>query len=554
MRPKISGKKEPSSGLQRFSIIIFLTLLVITSFPRISTSTSSSSLSPSPQPAKREIQAIPPGLDNLISRVMKTFNVPGLSVAIVKDGQVLLSKGYGVRRLGESRPVDSRTLFGIASNSKFFTATALAMLVEEGKISWDAPVIDYLPSFQLWDPYVTREITVRDLLCHRCGLGLGAGDLLWWPPSDRSRKEILKQLRYIKPASSFRSTYAYNNLMFLVAGEVIEAVSGLSWEDFIEKRILEPLGMKDTSPRISDLEKKDNVAGTHAEVEGTVRLVKPFLVDNINPAGGIISCADDMARWVLCHLNEGKINGGGRLFNERTARELGMMLVARPVSPAPPELAPLKASFSGYGHGIGIRDYRGWKVLQHTGGLPGYVSQVTILPDLELGVVVLTNQEATEAFSAITYSILDFYLKAPAFDWVAGFQQFKERRLKEIKEIEKKAEAARDSTSKPSLPLEKYAGLYSDDWYGEIEIIWTGEKLRLRFTRTPSLVGDMIHWQYNTFIVRWDDRELRADAYITFNLNHEGAIEEARMKPVSPATDFSFDFQDLLLKPKKKSQ
>lgn len=537
---------SPKNKQLRLRILPLIIVLILSLF-----TFSSFSLA---QAAKSKIQVLPPGLDNLILRVMKTFEVPGLSVAIVKDGQVLLSKGYGVRRLGESMPVDSRTLFGIASNSKFFTATALGILAEESKISWDAPVINYLPSFLLWDPYVTREITVRDLVCHRCGLGLGAGDLLWWPPSDYSRKEIFKRLRFIKPASSFRSTYAYNNLMFLVAGEVIEAASGLSWEDFITQRILEPLGMKDTSARISDLEKKDNVAATHAEVEGVVRLVKPFLVDTINPAGGIISNADDMARWVMCHLNEGLIDGGKRLFSERTARELGTMLVPRPTSPAPPELTPLKASFSGYGHGIGLRDYRGWKVLQHTGGLPGYVSQVTMMPDLELGVVVLTNQEATEAFSAITYSILDFYLKAPAFDWVAGFQKFKERRQKEIKEMEKKAEATRDATSKPSLPLEKYAGVYSDDWYGDIEITWTGEKLRLRFTHTPSLVGDMIHWQHNTFVVRWDDRELRADAYITFNLNHEGSIEEAKMRPVSPATDFSFDFQDLLLKPKKQDK
>lgn len=535
--------KNKKPGLKGLFFIIVLSFFLFSS--------SSFSLA---QATKSKIQLLPPGLDNLILRVMKTFEVPGLSVAIVKDGQILFSKGYGVRRLGETTPVDSRTIFGIASNTKFFTGTALALLVEDGKISWDAPVINYLPSFLLWDPYATREITVRDLLCHRCGLGLGAGDLLWWPPSDYDRKEIFKRLRFIKPASSFRSTYAYNNLMYLVAGEVIEAASGLSWEDFITQRILEPLGMKDTSARISDLEKKDNVAATHAEVEGVVRLVKPFLVDTINPAGGIISNADDMARWVKCHLNEGQIDGGKRLFSERTVRELAMMLVPRPVSPAPPELPHLKANFSGYGHGIGLRDYRGWKVLQHTGGLPGYVSQVTMLPDLELGVVVLTNQEASEAFGAITYSILDFYLNTPAFDWVGAFQKFKERRQKEIREMEKKAEATRDATSKPSLPIEKYAGVYRDDWYGDIEITWTGEKLRLRFTHTPSLVGDMIHWQYNTFVVRWDDRELRADAYITFNLNHEGAIEEAKMKPVSPATDFSFDFQDLLLRPKKAAK
>ncbi len=507
----------------------------------------------SSQEVKAKLQPLPPGLDNHIARVMKTFEVPGVAVAIVKDGEILLTKGYGVRRLGDPTPVDAQTLFGIASNSKFFTATALGILVDEGKVAWDAPVINYLPWFQMWDPYVTRELTVRDLLAHRCGLGLGAGDLLWWPPSDYDRKEIARRIRFIPPASSFRSTYAYNNLMFLVAGEVIEAVSGKSWEDFIAERIFEPLGMRGSTARISDAAKKANVAATHARVEGVVRVVNSFLVDNINPAGGIMSNAEDMARWVRCQLNEGKLDGEKRLFSERVARELSSIVTPRMAAPAPPELSPLKANFTGYGLGIGLRDYRGWKVMQHTGGLPGYVSQVTMLPDLKLGVVVLTNQESSEAFSSVTYTVIDYYLKAPAFDWVSAFQKFRERQEKQVAEAEKKAEASRDATSKPSLPLEKYAGTYQDAWYGDVEITWTGEKLRLRFTHTPSLVGDLTHWQYDTFVVRWDDRELRADAYITFSLNPDGSIEQAKMKPVSPATDFSFDFQDLLLKPKKKT-
>ncbi|MGQ9470069.1 MAG: serine hydrolase domain-containing protein [Candidatus Aminicenantales bacterium] len=194
------------------------------------------------QAAKGKLQPIPPGLDNYVTRVMKTFEVPGLALAIVKDGSTLLAKGYGVRRLGEAEAVDAQTLFGIASNSKFFTATALGILVDEGKVAWDSPVINYLPWFQMWDPYVTRELTVRDLLSHRCGLGLGAGDLLWWPPADYDRKEIARRIRFIPPSSSFRTTYAYNNLMFLIAGEVIEAVSGQTWEDFVTHRIFVPPG------------------------------------------------------------------------------------------------------------------------------------------------------------------------------------------------------------------------------------------------------------------------------------------------------------------------
>lgn len=505
------------------------------------------------QAAKGKLQPLPPGLDNYVTRVMKTFEVPGLALAIVKDGSTLLAKGYGIRRLGEPAPVDAQTLFGIASNSKFFTATALGILVDEGKVTWDSPVINYLPWFQMWDPYVTRELTVRDLLSHRCGLGLGAGDLLWWPPSDYDRKEIARRIRFIPPSSSFRTTYAYNNLMFLIAGEVIEAVSGQTWEDFVTHRIFVPLGMKTSSARISDTVKRANVAGTHASLEGQVRLVKPFLVDSINPAGGILSNAEDMARWITVHLNAGQLEGERRLYSERVARELGNIVTPRSIPAMPAELAPLRPNFLGYGLGIGVRDYRGFKMLQHTGGLPGYVSQVTMLPEAKLGVVVLTNQEASEAFSAITYHVIDYYLGASGFDWVAAYQKVKEKREAELKEAVKKAEATRDSSSRPSLPLERYAGIYQDAWYGDIEITKSDEKLRLRFTHTPSLVGDLIHWQYDTFIIRWDDRELRADAYITFSLNPDGSIDQAKMKAVSPATDFSFDFQDLLLRPKKKN-
>ena len=269
----------------------------------------------------------PSDLDAAAARVMDAFEVPGIGLAIVKDGQVVVAKGYGVRRLGEAVSVDSRTLFGIASNTKVFTATALGLLVEEGKIAgWDAPVIDYLPEFQMWDPYVTRELTIRDLLVHRSGLGLGAGDLLWWPPSTYDRKEILRRLRFVQPATSFRSAYAYDNVLYLVAGEVIQRVSGRSWEDFVAERILKKVGMTMSAVRYSASANGGNVAGTHAKVEGTLCPVKPMDSDNTNPAGGINSNAEDMARWMLVLLNRGKLADGSNLFTERTARELTAMV------------------------------------------------------------------------------------------------------------------------------------------------------------------------------------------------------------------------------------
>src|SRR3954466_7663489 len=300
-----------------------------------------------------------PDIDAVVQRAMAAFEVPGISLAIVKDGKVIVARGYGVRKLGNPAPVDAKTLFGIASNTKAFTATALGILVDEGKIRWGAPVIDYLPWFQLSDPYVTREMTVRDLLVHRSGLGLGAGDLLWWPASTYNRKEIARRLRYIPLATSFRSAYAYDNVLYLVAGEVIEAVSGQSWEDFMASRILAKVGMTGSNVRHSDATKAGNVATPHAAVEGKVRPIAPFDSDNTNPAGGINSNAEDMAKWMLVQVAEGKLAQGSGLIRPATARELTAIVTPIPVGSGAPELAAIRPNFSGYALGFGVRDYRG---------------------------------------------------------------------------------------------------------------------------------------------------------------------------------------------------
>lgn len=503
------------------------------------------------QADRQKLSKAPPDLEATVARVMAAFEVPGLGLAIVKDGQVIAAKGYGVRKLGEPAPVDSRTLFGIASNTKVFTATALGLLAEDGKIAWDSPVIDYLPGFQMWDPYVTRELTIRDLLVHRSGLGLGAGDLLWWPPSTYDRKEILRRLRFIPPATSFRSAYAYDNVLYLVAGEVIENVSGLTWEKFVSQRILKKVGMATSHVRYSASANGGNVAGTHAQVEGVLRLVKPMASDNTNPAGGINSNAEDMAKWMLVLLNDGRLADGTRLFTEKTARELTTLVTPIRIQAPPPELAGLKPNFQGYALGLNVHDYRGKKVVTHTGGLPGYLSKVTLLPEFNLGITVLTNQESGEAFSSLTWQIVDHYLNAPTTDWVDAYLKVKTQREVRTVEALKKTAAARDAASKPSLSLEKYAGTYTDTWYGDIKIAMEDGKLVLNFTKTPVLIGDLEHWQHDTFVVRWRDRELRADAYITFALNPDGTIDQAKMRAVSPETDFSFDFHDLLLKPVK---
>lgn len=490
-------------------------------------------------------------LDAFVPQVLRTFQVPGVSVAIVKDGAVLLTKGYGVRKLGEPTPVDAQTLFGIASNTKAFTATALALLVEAGQIEWDAPVINYLPGFQFADPYITRELTVRDLLVHRSGLGLGAGDLLWWPSSDYSRKEIVRQLRYVPLATSFRTTYAYDNVLYIAAGEVIEAVTGQRWEEFIQTRIFAPVGMTLSQAEPAGILTADNAAATHAEIDGQLQLVEPFVNANIGAAGAINSCAEDLAHWMIVQLDSGRLANGEQLFKSKTTRELWGLVTPIPVAPPAPELAPLRSNFSGYALGFGVREYRGYKMVTHTGALPGFLSRLTLLPELKIGVAVLTNQESGYAFNAITYYVLDRLLKAPPHDWLAALKLNQTKSESKDQAALAAAQAARDSTSRPSHPLVHYTGTYRDRWYGEIQIRLEADQLRLQFTHTPVLVGILEHWQYNTFVVRWLDRELRADAYLTFALNPDGSIEQAKMQAVSDATDFSFDFQDLLLKPVK---
>ncbi len=491
----------------------------------------------------------PADIDGWVQRSMAAFEVPGMAVAVVKDGHVVLAKGYGVRMLGEPAPVDSKTLFGIASNTKAFTATALAILVDEGKVRWDAPVIDYLPWFQMSDPYVTREMTVRDLLVHRSGLGLGAGDLLWWPASTYNRREIAARLRYVPLATSFRSTYAYDNVLYLVAGAVIEAVSGQSWEDFVQSRILAKVGMASSNVRHSAATAGGNVAVPHARVDGSVRPIAPFTSDNTNPAGGINSCADDMAKWLMVQLNDGKLADGSALIQPATARQLTTLVTPMPIGQGPPETADIRPNFNGYALGFNVRDYRGQKLVTHTGGLPGYVSKIAMLPAEHLGIAILTNQESTLAYESLADQIMDAYLRAPAKDWIATYAAVEKRARERVSRADEQTAPARDSRSSPSLPPGAYAGTYRDPWYGDVEITDANGTLLIRFSRTPALAGKLEHWQHDTFVARWTDRELRADAFVTFALTPDGRIESVKMRAVSPDTDFSFDFQDLRLRP-----
>ncbi|MBL0171104.1 MAG: serine hydrolase [Gemmatimonadaceae bacterium] len=492
-------------------------------------------------------------VDSIVTRALKAFPTPGVAVVVVQDGKVVVAKGYGVKTLGDTARVTPTTRFGIASNTKVFTATALGLLVEEGKLEWDAPVIRYLPQFAMYDPFVTRELTVRDLLVHRSGLGLGAGDLLWWPASTYSRKDIMYRLRFIKPATSFRSAYAYDNVLYLVAGEIIESVSGMSWERFVEERILRKVGMTHTTSRHGDAAAPGDVATTHAPVNGALRVIAPMTSDNTNPAGGINSGAIDMAKWVLTQLDSGKVADGTRLFRASTARQLWAPVTPTPIGTPPPELAPLQRDFGFYALGLNVIDFRGRKTLHHTGGLPGYLSSVAMVPSARAAVVVLTNDESS-TFLALTWALLDRALNAPSFDWIGGYAALTARQDRALVDAAKGAQASPDSVSRPSLALEKYAGTYEDAWYGDVTVTHEQGTLVMRFSHTPQLVGDMVPWQHDTFLVRWRDRELRADAYATFALLPDGRIDQVKLLPASPDVDFSFDFADLLLQPKRAAR
>lgn len=495
-------------------------------------------------------------LDAAIEAARRRFDVPGVAVAIVKDGQVVYARGFGVRELGKPGAVTPDTLFAIASNTKAFTATALSILADENRLSLDDRVVDHLPWFQMSDPYVTREMRLRDLLAHRSGLSLGAGDLLYWPETDYTAEEVARRLRHVPLTGGFRERYAYDNILYGVAQLVVEKVSGQSFERFLQARILDPLGMRDTRYNADFLKPGDEVATGHARADFTDLQPAPRMTwSNVAGAGGMYSSVRDMARWMRVQLDGGVVAGEGedarRLVSEARHHASWQVITPMPVParPAVPELAAAKPNFLGYGEGWMLSDYRGRRLVWHTGGWPGMVSRLTMLPEAKLGVVVLTNAEVGQAFNAITYSALDAFLDVPRTDWVAAYGAAFDKAHGDADADWQAHLAARDATSKPSLPLARYAGTYRDPWYGDVVVEPRGDGLQLRFARTRDLVGRLEHWQHDSFIVRWDRRWLNADAFVEFQLDHDGRIREVRMEPVSPLTDFSFDFQDLRLAP-----
>jgi CubicO group peptidase (beta-lactamase class C family) len=491
----------------------------------------------------------PPDLDAYIARSMKVFDVPGVAIAIVKDGKVVLAKGYGVRKLGDPTPVDENTLFGIGSNTKAFTSAALASLVDAGKIYWDDKVYERLKGFQMYDPYVSHEMTIRDLLTHRSGMGLGEGDLLFWPHTTYSRDDIIYRLRFMKPDSSFRSHYAYDNLMYIAAGQIIPAVTGKSWEDYIREKILQPLGMNTSNLSTNAFKLGDDFASPHSEVDGKLQVV-PFMdLDNAAPAGAINSSVAEMSKWIQLQLNHGKFPGrDDRLFSERQSREMWTAQTLIPIGSEDSPLAVLRPKFSAYALGWGIRDYQGRKLVGHSGGVSGFVTRVMLVPEENLGILIFTNAEQDAAFESILFHVLDSYFGLPPKDWTTPFKAAVDAGELEAEKMMAESGKSRATNSKPSLPPEKYAGTYTDAWYGPITIRHSNGALVFSMDHTPKAVADLQHWQYDTFKAHWRDRTIE-DAFVTFTLNPDGTIDHFTMAAVSPLADFSFDYQDLWFKP-----
>jgi len=540
----------------RFPCLFALGLALLVPLPATSAGATAATAAIAADPAPAAAALDPAELDAWVEQVRERFEVPGIAIAVVQDGQVLLERGWGVRELGQPAKVDGHTLFAIASNTKAFTAASLSMLADEGKLSLDDRVTDHLPWFRMSDPYVTADMRVRDLLTHRSGLGLGAGDLLFWPGSDYSTEDVVRRLKDVPLKTGLRERYAYDNILYATATLVIEQASGQPYAQFLQQRFFDPLGMAGTRFNADALKPGDNVASGHAKADfTTLKPTFPLTWHNASGAGGIYSSVHDMARWMKAQLAGGTYTDARgreqRLFPEKRQKEMWSQISPIPIpEPAVPELAAATPDFLGYGEGWITSSYRGEKLAWHTGGWPGMVSRVTLVPGRDLGIVVLTNQEAGGAFNALTMQILDAFLQpAQRTDWIAAYAAAADKARAKADKAWQERVAARDAASKPSLPLSAYAGTWRDAWYGDVEIAKKGDGLRMRFTRSPLLAGTLQHWQHDTFLVKWDDRTLNGDAFVTFALDADGKPREARMEAASELTDFSFDFQDLVLKP-----
>lgn len=491
-------------------------------------------------------------IDSIVERSMGMMPTAGVAVAVIKDDKIVHLKGYGVTSVNSGEKVDENTLFAIASNSKAFTTGALAMLVDEGKLNWHDKVVDYIPEFKMYDPYVTENFNIQDLLTHRSGLGLGAGDLMFFPDgSNFSVADVLNSFQYQEPKSAFRTQYDYDNLLYIVAGEVVTRVSGMSWADFVETKMMRPLGMQRSVGVYQRLKDKSYVAFPHTVVDNKLKEIPSYTKndESLGAAGGIYASVNDLTNWLMMHLNNGRYgkNLSKEMISKKNHDELwkphtniGFTVVPNP---------PYKTHFSAYGLGWRINDKAGYVIVEHTGSLPGMLSRTILIPELKVGIVVLTNTDpGAGSYWTIASEIMDGYLGVERQDWIS-------KRVKSLKENMAESDSFTTAVwekveKNKNIPINKanFTGNYKDNWFGNVEISLKDGKLWFKSLKSPKLSGEMFFYNANTFAIKWIGQDEPYDAFAMFTLDENGNATGIKMKGISPNIDFSYDFHDLDLK------
>ena len=482
-------------------------------------------------------------LDQYIEESRKAWNVPGLAIAIVQDDETALAKGYGVTDVETEEKVDENTLFAIASNSKAFTSASLAILVDDGKIEWDDKVTEYLPWFELYDPFVTEQMTVRDLLCHRTGLVTFSGDLIWYGTT-HSREEIVRRAKHLQPHFGFREHFGYSNIMYLAAGLVVEEASGMSWDDFVKEHFFEPLGMDRTITSTNDLEGMENVAMPHNDVDGKNIRIDYLNWDNVAPAGSMISSVSDLTNWMKLQLNQGTLDGKEYFSKEQSVQMLAPHTIdhgddyGRGMRPG--------QHFNMYGLGWALMDYHGYKVVSHGGGYDGMISKTVLVPELNLGFVILTNN-INYMPSALMYQILDAYIRPDEeVDYCGRYLQYKRASDRNKAEEFEARRQMRRADSKPSHDLKDYCGTYHSTIYGDIEITphKDPKKLNVQFVQTPLFKGELTHWHFDVFEIVLTEVPSLPPGSLQFYMDEDANITGLQVDIPNPDFDFTeFEFK-----------
>lgn len=490
-------------------------------------------------------------IDSIVSYTFETAPAVGMAIAVVKDGKIIHSKGYGTAAYTTGKKVDKNTLFAIASNSKAFTSAALAILVDQGKLDWNDKVIDYIPEFKMYNDYVTANFTITDLLTHRSGLGLGAGDLMFFPDGGTyTIQDVLNSFQYQKPQSAFRTKYDYDNLLYMVAGEVVKRISGQSWPDFVQNHIFNPLGMANCVPVSTRLPKTGNFALPHNTYTSTVKQLETFGdSDAMAAAGGIYASVNDLTQWLLVQLNHGKYGKdlSKTLFTEDRQKEIWQPYTNEGFSVMGQGAG--NAHFQAYGLGWELHDLKGKIVVEHTGGLPGMLSRTILVPELNLGIVVLTNSDpGGYAFYSVPQVLLNSYLEVGHPEFIAELAQYAASKTNDGDSVT--TAVMQKAKNNKTMPFEKtgFTGTYKDPWFGEVTVTLKGEQLWFTCKRSPKLNGPMHYYNATTFAIEWEYKDMPCDAFAIFGLDEEGKATSIKMKGIAPNIDFSFDFQDLDLK------